>query len=396
MKSVTIVGGGIIGNFIAYYLSNRDIQVTIIDDQPTMLPASYGNCGLITPSHIMPMNRWSYIWKGLKWLGNKQAPLRIKPQLDLNFLSWFLLFMLYSNTTSRNKALSKRHELLTKSWELLEDFLKNEKLDCNWKSEGVLYVCSSKAGLQELESELALLDKFNLSNKMLSKEDLFQLEPSLSDQVIGGAIYNIDGWLNPSVLISNLKQINADQGVSYIQGQVSDFKTLKGKIEHLETSGGTIAADNIVIANGAQSPLLAKKLGIYLSIIPGKGYNITYNKKLQNQPKRPIYMIEKKVVATPWDSGFRLGSTMEFTGYDLTLDDKRLSALKEASNGYLKTEIEGETHSSWAGWRPMSSNELPVIRPSKKYSNLIFATGHGMLGLSMAPVTGHIVNEMLQ
>ena len=396
MKNVAIVGGGIIGNFIAYYLSSRDINVTIVDDHPSMLPASHGNCGLITPSHIMPMNRWGYIWKGLKWLGNKQAPLRIKPQLDLNFLSWFMLFMLYSNTASRHKALNKRHGLLTKSRKLLEDFLKNEKPDCNWKSEGVLYVCSSKAGLQELESELALLDKFDLSGKMLSKEALFQLEPSLADQVIGGAIYNVDGWLNPSELISSLKQINAGQGVGYIQGQVSGFKTFKGKIEHMETSNGAIEADNIVIANGAQSPLLASKLGIYLSIIPGKGYNITYNRQLKNQPKRPVYMIEKKVVATPWSSGFRLGSTMEFTGYDLALDDRRLSALKEASNEYLKTEIGSEEHSSWAGWRPMSSNELPVIRPSKKYNNLIFATGHGMLGLSMAPVTGHIVSEMLQ
>ncbi len=396
MKSVAIIGGGIIGNFIAYYLANRDINVTIIDDQPPMLPASYGNCGLITPSHIMPMNSWSYIWKGLKWLGDKQAPLRIKPQLDIKFFFWFIGFMFHSNSYSRNKALNKRHELLTKSWMLLQEFLIKEELDCNWKDKGILYACKTDSGIQELESEVELLRKFNLSSEVLSKEALLQLEPTLTEQIVGGAVFNIDGWLNPSDLIYSLKKINTEKGVRYIHAKVTGFKTSKGKINGINTLSGIEVADKVIIANGAQSPMLARKLGIHLPIIPGKGYNITYNKVLKNQPTRPVYMTEKKVVATPWDSGFRLGSTMEFSGYDLTLDANRLSALKEASSQYLKTEINEADHSAWAGWRPMSSNELPIIRSSKKYSNLIFATGHGMLGLSMAPATGHIVNEIIK
>ena len=106
-------------------------------------------------------------------------------------------------------------------------------------------------------------------------------------------------------------------------------------------------------------------------------------------------MMEKKVVATPWDSGFRLGSTMEFMGYNLELEDHRLSALKLAAKTYLKTDITGKEHSSWTGWRPMTSNDLPIIESSKKYRNLVFATGHGMLGLTMAPVTGQMVNELI-
>ncbi|MBC6425164.1 MAG: FAD-binding oxidoreductase [Ekhidna sp.] len=396
MKNVVIIGGGIIGNFIAYYLSGRDINITVIDDQPSMLPASYGNCGLITPSHIMPLNRWSYIFQGLKWLGNKQAPLRIKPQPDTAFLSWFIAFTLYSNAFSRNKAANKRHRLLTGSWELYKHFFEDEQVNCNWKSEGVLYACSSEKGFKSLAEEAAFLDKFRLSNEVLSKNELLQLESSLTDRVIGGAIFSIDGWLNPSELIDNLQKVNARKGISYLQEYVLDFNTSERKIEHLETDAGKMDVCQVVIANGAKSPLLAKKLGIHLPIIPGKGYNITYHKKLENQPQRPVYMVEKKVVATPWESGFRLGSTMEFSGYDLKLDELRLSALKEASATYLKTDLKNEKYTPWAGWRPMTSNELPIIKTSKKYHNLIFATGHGMLGLSMAPMTGYIVNEMLQ
>ena len=395
MKNVVIIGGGIIGNFVAYYLSNQDLDITIVDDQPSMPPASYGNCGLITPSHIMPMNQWGVILKGLRWLGKKQAPLRIKPQASLSFLSWFISFALHSNAHSRNNAAKKRYELLTKSKELYEDFFRKEKIQCNWKNQGILYACTSKEGFKSLRKEAQFLDKFKLSNEVLSKEELLKIEPSLSNQIIGGAAFKTDGWLNPSDLISGLRAINIRNGVSYLKGSVMGFSTSNSCIKKLQTSIGEIDAKHVVIANGAKSPLLVKKLGIHLPIIPGKGYNITYDKQVKNQPQSPIYMVEKKVVATPWESGFRLGSTMEFSGYDLKLDEIRLATLKQASQLYLRTELQNANPVPWAGWRPMTSNELPIIQASKNHKNLVLATGHGMLGLSMAPVTGQMVNELI-
>ena len=129
---------------------------------------------------------------------------------------------------------------------------------------------------------------------------------------------------------------------------------------------------------------LANLLGIRLNMIPGKGYNLTTNKPIVNQPKRPIVMVEKMVVATPWETGFRLGSTLEFSGFDLSLNDRRLQALRNAASDYLNIDLKDVEFTPWAGWRPMTSNSLPLIERTAKYKNLILATGHGMLGLSMA------------
>lgn len=136
-------------------------------------------------------------------------------------------------------------------------------------------------------------------------------------------------------------------------------------------------------------------IGIDINMVPGKGYNLTFTHPLKNQPKRPIYMFDKKVVATPWSSGFRLGSTMEFSGYDLQLNEKRLQALKNAAHEYMELEIDESHADPWTGWRPMISREYPYIERSKKYSNLVIATGHGMLGLSMAPATGTMANQLI-
>ncbi len=395
MKKVVIIGGGIVGQFIAYYLSKSDVEVTIVDDAPSMPPASAGNCGLITPSHIEPLNSLSGILEGLKWLGKKDAPLSIKPQLDPTFIQWFLSFVWHSRKTSIKKSIEVRHELLQTSWRLYQEFFNSEASKCEFKSEGLVFVAKTDKGFDALKHEVDLLHSKNLSCELLLKEELLAMEPTLKDDIAGGSIFRTDGWLKPDLLLEEVRTINTSKGVKLIEGKVQNFIVDGKKIIGIRTNNEEIFSDKFVLAAGAMSYLLAKKIGISLPMIPGKGYNLTYASKLENQPKYPIYMFEKKVVVTPWSNGLRLGSTMEFTGFDLSLNEARLEALKKATKEFLNTNIDQEEPIPWAGWRPMTSNGLPIIKPSDKYKNLIIATGHGMLGLSMGPVTGHVVSNML-
>lgn len=396
MEKVVIIGGGIVGQFIAYFLSKSDYEVTIIDDGPEMSPASAGNCGLITPSHIEPINSFSAIFQGLRWLGKKDAPLAIKPQLNANFIKWFLSFVWHSRKTSIKKAIEIRHELLQTSWGLYQDFFSSEVSKCEFKPDGLTFVAKSKEGFNNLKHEVELLKSKNLSCELLSREELLSLEPSLKDDILGGSIFRTDGWLKPDKLLEEIKTINSANGVTLVNGKVEDFVSVKDEIIGIRTNNEEISSNRYVLAAGALSYPLAKKIGITLPVIPGKGYNLTYDTMLAGQPKMPIYMFEKKVVATPWKNGLRLGSTMEFAGFDLSLNPSRLEALKNASKEYLTTKIDQAQATPWAGWRPMTSNGIPIIKQSEQYKNLVIATGHGMLGLSMAPVTGQIVAELLQ
>lgn len=396
MEKIVIIGGGIVGQFIAYFLTKSNHEVTIIDDGPSMLPASAGNCGLITPSHIEPLNSFSTVIQGLKWLGKKDAPLSIKPQMDPAFIKWFLSFIWHSRKPSIKKSIAIRHELLQTSWKLYQEYFTTENSTCDFQSEGLVYAANSNPGFDSLRREVDLLKNNNLACDLLSKEELLSKEPSLRDTMVGGSIFYVDGWLRPDRLLEEIRGINASNGVKMIKGKAEGFILDKYKIAGVRTESADISAGKFVLAAGALSYHLAKKLGILLPMIPGKGYNLTYDSKLPDQPKFPIYMVEKKVVATPWNNGFRLGSTMEFTGFDLSLNQSRLEALRNASKEYLTTNIDQGEYKPWTGWRPMTSNSLPIIKQSEKYQNLILATGHGMLGLSLAPATGQLVSGILE
>lgn len=383
------------GQFTAYYLHKAGHQVTIIDDAPAMPPASVGNCGLITPSHILPLNTWGTLFKGLKWLGKKDAPLAIKPQLSASFLSWFASYISHCQSSSVKHSIQARHELLQLSWRLYDEVLAEENLDCDWQKGGLLYGYRTTAGQQDMNEEVNLLQKHGLAARALSREELHALEPLMAEDVIGGALFECDGWLMPGKLLEKLKALNERNGVKMIQDEVKQLTRKGNRILGVQSNQNTLTADEYILAAGAKSPFLARPLGIDLKLIPGKGYNLTVNLPLAQQPKLPVYMVERKVVATPWTGGFRLGSTMEFTGYDLSLSPHRLEALKRAAGEYLQIDISNVEFTPWAGWRPMTSNGLPVIGRAPNFQNLILATGHGMLGLSMAPATGHLVAEIL-
>jgi D-amino-acid dehydrogenase len=394
MKKVIIIGGGIIGQFCAYYLSKAGQEVTVIDDHPKMSPASEGNCGLVTPSHIIPLNSFNAILQGIKWLGKKDAPLKIKPQLNRKFLLWFLNFMRYSQSASIKKAMFVRHNLLEKSFNLYESFFKEESNQSEWKKDGLLYVCKKEKSLTQFEQEIDLHKKYNMKSRMLTREEVHELEPLLKEGLVGGAMMEMDGSLNPNQLLKDLRKINENAGVQYINGKVEDFVVKSAGIESIKTETETYQGDEFVLAAGALTPILSKKLNISIPIIPGKGYNLTTKNGQAVPLNQPVYMVEKKVVATPWETGFRIGSTMEFAGYNLDLNESRLNALKIAASEYLDFNIDSLEMQPWAGWRPMKDNGIPIIERSE-IRNLTIATGHSMVGLSMAPATGYIVNELI-
>jgi D-amino-acid dehydrogenase len=166
------------------------------------------------------------------------------------------------------------------------------------------------------------------------------------------------------------------------------------RVAAVRGAAGRIEADEVVLALGAWSPALARQLDLRLPIQPGKGYSITYARPTLC-PVLPLVLRERSVCVTAWPSGYRLGSTMEFSGYDTTLNRTRLDALRRGAAEYLREPEGPAVLEEWYGWRPMSYDDLPLIGRAPNWRNLTLATGHGMLGVSMSATTGILVADLL-
>ena len=187
----------------------------------------------------------------------------------------------------------------------------------------------------------------------------------------------------------------ARDGVVFTENcALTDFCASGGRIEAVETSSGRVAAREVVLAAGAWSQGVASRLGVKVPIQPGKGYSITMGRPALC-PQTPCYLHERRVVATPWASGYRLGGTMEFSGFSTDLNRRRVDALKSAAGEYLRQPLGQPILEEWAGLRPMTYDDLPVIGRAPGVANLLLATGHGMLGITTAPATGKLVAELI-
>ena len=176
--------------------------------------------------------------------------------------------------------------------------------------------------------------------------------------------------------------------------EVLSLQAQGDSIEYVETSKGLRQAKQILVALASWSPALVKNVGIALPIQPGKGYSITYTLPAI-LPKTPLVLTERSVCVTTWNDGYRLGSTMEFSGFDDKLNAKRLAALERGAHEYLHEPFGEEVKERWYGWRPMTYDDLPIIGASPRHRNLFLATGHGMLGMSMSAITGQLIAELL-
>jgi D-amino-acid dehydrogenase len=220
-------------------------------------------------------------------------------------------------------------------------------------------------------------------------------EPALKPGVVGGLFYPGDASLRPDRYVGELARIVRAAGGRIEEGaRVEDFVLDGSRITEVVASNGRHAGRDVVLALGAWSPLLARRLGLRIPIQPGKGYSITYTRPALC-PRVPMTLKEPSVCVTAWGSGYRLGSTMEFSGYDERLTRVRLDALRRGAGAFLREPEGPDVVEEWYGWRPMIPDDLPVIGRAPRIDNLVLATGHGMLGVTMSAGTGVLVAELV-
>jgi D-amino-acid dehydrogenase len=292
-------------------------------------------------------------------------------------------------------AMRARADILHSSALLFDELARKQLIAAEYVQRGVLLVFRTESAMQAYGWVNAQLAPYGLAAEALTGKALHALEPALRPEVRGAWHHRADRHLRPERLIESWKRSLLGDGVAMEENcGLLRFRLSGERVVGAATAKGEFSADHYVLAAGAWSAAIAQQMGLKLPIQPGKGYSLTM-KRPAACPQIPCYLYERRVVATPWPSGYRLGGTMEFSGFSFSLNAARLGALKTAAGEYLREPLGRPVVEEWSGLRPMTYDDLPVIGRAPRFGNLTLATGHGMLGITTAPATGKLVAEIV-
>jgi D-amino-acid dehydrogenase len=395
-QHVVIIGGGVIGTACAYYLVKSGWRVTIIDRGRFGQGCSHANCGFVCPSHVLPLAVPGAVRGTIKALFKRNSPFSIKPRLDPSLWSWLLHFVRRCNQADMLNAGRAIQALLTSSRALYDEVFQTEKLEAEWETRGLLFVLLTVEGMEHYaHTDHLLRDHFGMGATRYDGKELTDLEPALKPGLAGGWHYLTDGHLRPDKLMTSWRNLLTAKGIIiHEQCDFHGFHRNSNRATAIHTSSGEMNADAFVVATGAWTPRLNLDLGCRIPIQPGKGYSITMPRPARC-PKIPLIFEEHRVAVTPMQSGYRLGSIMEFAGYDEIIDPRRVDLLRDAARQYLHEPTAEPILEKWYGWRPMTYDSVPIIGRGPKLENVYLATGHNMLGLSMATGTGKLIADLL-
>ena len=393
-KNVVVIGGGIIGLCSAYYLQKEGHQVTIVDQSSMDAGASYVNAGYMSPSHIIPLSSPGVMKKGLKWMFNPASPLYIKPRLDADFLKWAFAFNKSCNPNHVSKAIPVIKDISVLSQLLYHDIKSEEHFSFHFEDKGLLMLCQTHKLLEEEVKTAQLAKKEGLEVEVVGPEELKRLEPNVTIDAIGAVYYKCDSHSTPNEFMKEMKSHLTSKGVNFFMNEeVRNIIVENGIIDSIATSKQILKADEFVLAAGSWSPLLSKKLGLKMLLQAGKGYRI--NTFRETGIKLPAILAEAKAAVTPMNGFTRFAGTMEISGINHNINKVRVEAIANAATRYypdITLSIE-EKNDAACGLRPVTPDGLPYIGKSAKCNNLTIATGHAMMGWSMATATGKLVQE---
>lgn len=398
MKQVVVIGGGIIGLSSAFYLQQSGCNVTVIDKDNFTDNCSYGNAGYVCPSHFIPLAAPGIVWQGFKWMFNPKSPFYVKPSFDKALIDWGLKFMKSAtNKNVANGAIPLRDISLLSQHEF-EQWAKIPGFEFSYEHKGVLEIFQTEAVANHAHHTLTKARALGLDVSLLNYDELQQLEPHTKINALGALFFKCDAHLYPDKLMETLKAYLLTKGVIFQGGEaVQSFVKLNGQLTKVLTDKQTYPADAVVIATGSWSREMAAMADVKLPLMPGRGYSLT----LEDAPYKlnhPAILAEGRVAITPMNGNkIRFGGTMEIVSTSTPPQYHRMEGiLKSVNNFFPEFDIPmPAVEKIWYGYRPCSADGLPYIGRTKKYSNLIIATGHSMAGLSLGAGTGKLVSELV-
>jgi len=391
-----VIGGGAIGICCAYYLHGLGKNVTVVEKDNICSGSSYGNAGLIVPSYGIPLAAPGVIVQGLKWMFNPESPFYIKPRFNRELLSWLWKFRGACSENNVRKALPILSGLSSASMELFDDLAALEGIHFGFEKNGIVEIFNTHKGFEKGAKDARRLQEFGIEHKILENDELMQYTQGMRSAAVGGVFFPGDAHLIPDQFVHQLARHLENKGVQLLSSvEVLGFETSGRKVTTVKTTRGDISVAEVILAGGCWSAAMARELKIKVLMEPAKGYSLTY-KRPPGFPSIPLAMAEAKVVLTPMSDRVRFAGTLELAGFDLSINKRRLHAILKAVSAYFP-DIDTdalELIEIWRGLRPCSPDGMPYLGRPRQYDNAIIAAGHGMLGISLAPITGKIVAQL--
>ncbi len=392
---VVVIGGGVVGLCSAYSLAKRGYEVVVLElDKNPGTGCSTGNGGIVTPSHFVPLAAPGMMMTGLKMLMNPKSPFGFTSMFSLETLGWIAKFTKASTKNHVERSAPVLRDLNLASRSLYADLAK--VLDIGYEQNGLLMLCQTQAALDE-EAHLAEKAKqLGLLTKVLDAQGLEQKEPGVRSAAIGGVWFRDDAHLTPLAVIHSLRERLAKMHVEVRDGvEVQSFNTKSGVIHSVATTAGNVGGDEFVLAAGAWTGMLARKLKLKLPMLSGKGYGFTVP-NAPIKPTMPAILVEARVAVTPMLDGVRFVGTMELGSPDQKINEARVSGIKESvASFYPSVSSDLLAQPIWKGMRPCSPDGLPYLGKTRAAANLTIAAGHAMMGMSLGPISGEIVTQLI-
>jgi len=395
--NIGIIGGGIIGLSSAYYLNKAGHRVTIIDQGDLKEGCSHGNAGMIVPSHFIPLATPGMIAKGMRWMFSSTSPFYVKPRLNGELIKWGYQFYKHATKAHVERSIPALKEISLLSKAMYQQLAKDLPFAFGYEERGLMMLYQNAETEKEEREAAHLANKIGIEAHVLSAEEVQKLEPDVKVSVRGGVLFPGDAHLTPQQLVKHLTLYLKEKGVVFkTNTQVTDFVTEHNSIKAIKTEQGDFSCDEVIIATGSWSGQMAARLGISVPMQAGKGYSFTLP-DVEKNVRIPSIFLEARVAITPMGNTLRFGGTMEIRGVDHSINMNRVRGIVDAIPSYypeMKVAMP-EKENIWHGLRPCSPDGLPYIGRSKRIHNLIFATGHSMMGLSLGPGTGKLISEVV-
>ena len=384
----------------AYFLNKNGHEVEIIETAPEndASGCSYGNCGLIVPSHFVPLASPGMLKSGLKMIFDTISPVSLPILKNIRNLSWFLKFINAANIEHVRRSVPALFSLNTESKKLYKEIQSQIPENLEWQEKGLLMACTTSEGFKEEIETAKIANDLGIVTKIIDASGLKDIEPGVKFNVSGAVWYESDAHIQPAKYLQWLKNELKTKGVQFhYKSRLINLKTQNGKIVKAETETAHFEVDEFVLAAGIYSKELAKNLGFSLPLISGKGYSIDFS-DTHLKLNIPVILTEAKVALTPFTNSLRLGSGMEFNGKTGQINMQRIQAMLDRTHDALPDfpKFDARKLKIWEGLRPVTPDGVPLIGRTKQIENLLVAAGHAMMGVSLAPVTGNIISNIVE
>ena len=391
---VAVIGGGVVGVASAALLAERGARVVLLERGEICSGASYGNAGWISPSHGTPLPSPGVVRQALRWLLDADSPFYVKPRFDLELALWLLEFLRASSAARARSTLRANRELILASLALYEKLAAEPGSDFGFARRGLVVACESPDGMEHARAELDALAELGGGGRELGNAELRALVPQLSPELRGGIYFPADAHLDPERLVQALARRAAANGAAlWTRQEVLELELRGRRIERIVATRGELRAAEVVLAAGAWSPQLGAQLGLRLPVQAAKGYSVTVRRPA-DFGEHPVLLSEAKVALTPLGDALRFAGTLELAGLDLRVNARRVAAILRAVERFLPGLAAGPRIETWRGLRPLTPDDRPIIGRPRAFENLVVATGHGMSGISQAPMTAQLVAEI--